>query len=193
MITTLGIIFKLVVGKVIGVVKLAIEHWRVVLPAIIIIVAAWHYLGLRAERDTAIKELAEYVRQAELQKAAREAEIAEKARIHQNILESSRKSHAEQIAQLEASYHALKNTSSRTIADLRAELRDTIKAASASRLPSIPETIGTSPESGGNGDTAVTGQEEYLEALEIGCAITTADFNALWNDWNDACQVYGCR
>src|SRR5690606_41516689 len=133
MITALGIIFKLVIGKAIGVVKSAIEHWRIVLPAMIIIVAAWHYLGLRAERDTAIKELAEYVHQAELEKAAREAEIAEKARIHQNILESSRKSHAEQIAKLEASYHALKNTSSRTIADLRAELRDTIKAASEDR------------------------------------------------------------
>lgn len=192
MITAIGIIFKLAIGKVIGVVKFVIEHWRIVLPAIVVIVAAWHYLGLRAERDSAIKELAEYVHQAELQKAAREAENAEKDRIHQNILESSRKSHAEQIAQLEAQYHALKNTSSRTIADLRAQLRDTIKTASPSRLPGISETIGTPPESGRNGDAAVTGQD-YLEALEIGCAITTADFNALWNDWNDACQVYGCR
>lgn len=193
MITTLGIIFKLAIGKAIGIFKIAIEHWRIVLPAIIIIVAAWHYLGLRAERDTAIKELAEYVRQAELQKAAREAEIAEKARIHQSILESSRESHAEQVAQLEASYHALKNTSSRIIADLRAELRDAIKAASDARLSGVSETIGTPPESGRNGDTTVTGQEEYLETLEIGCAITTADYNALWNDWNDACLVYGCR
>lgn len=192
MITAIGIIFKLVIGKAIGVVKFAIEHWRIVLPAIVIIVAAWHYLGLRAERDAAVKDLNGYVHQAELQKAAREAENAEKARIHQNILESSRKSHAEQIAQLEASYHALKNTSSRTIADLRSELRDTIKAASAARMSGISETIGTPPESGRNGDTAVTGQE-YLEALEIGCAITTADYNALWNDWNDACQVYGCQ
>lgn len=192
MITALGIIFKLVIGKAIGMVKFAIEHWRIVLPAIVIIVAAWHYLGLRAERDAAIKELNEYVTQATLEKAARQAEIAEKVRIHQNILESSRKSHAEQIAQLEAQYHALKNTSSRTIADLRAELRDTIKATSSSRLSDISETIGTPPESGRNGDAAVTGQE-YIEALEIGCAITTADYNALWNDWNEACQVYGCR
>ncbi|HEY8355388.1 MAG TPA: hypothetical protein VIK69_10300 [Methylophilaceae bacterium] len=192
MITAIGI-FKLVIGKAIGVVKFAIEHWRIVLPAIVIIVAAWHYMGLRAERDNAIKDLNEYVHQAELEKAAREAENAEKARIHQNILESSQKLHAEQIAKLEAQYHALKSTSSRTIADLRSELRDAIKAAHDSRLSGISETIGTSPESGRNGDTAVTGQEEYLEALEIGCAITTADYNALWNDWNDACQVYGCR
>lgn len=192
MITALGIIFKLAIGKAIVVVKFVIEHWRIVLPAIVIIVVAWHYLGLRAERDTAIKELNEYVTQAELEKAVRAAENAEKVRIHQNILESSRKSHGEQIAQLEAQYHALKNTSSRTIADLRAELRDTIKATSSSRLSGISEPIGTPPESGRNCDAAVTGQE-YLEALEIGCAITTADFNALWNDWNDACQVYGCQ
>lgn len=192
MITAIGIIFKLAIGKVIGVVKFVIEHWRIVLPAIVVIVAAWHYLGLRAERDTAIKDLNEYVMKAELEKAAREAENAEKARIHQNILESIRKSHGEQIAQLEAQYHALKNTSSRTIADLRAELRDTIKTASPSRLPGISETTGDPAESGRNGDAAVAGQE-YLEALEIGCAITTADFNALWEAWDSACRIYGCK
>lgn len=192
MITALGIIFKLALNKLAKALTFAIEHWRIVLPVIVIIVAAWHYLALRTERDSAIKELAEYVEQAKLQKAAREAENAEKARIHQNILESNRKSHAEQIAQLEASYHALKNTSSRTISDLRNELRNTIEAHAASRLSGISETIGTPPESGRNGDAAITGQE-YLEALEIGCAITTADYNALWNDWNDACRVYGCR
>ena len=195
MITALGIIFKLVIGKAIGVVKFVIEHWRVILPVAMVCLALWYVNGLRSERDDALTELANYKAEVIQQQQARAADNARKQQQADQHLAAIMATHAEQLNQIRRQADALNITNTRnarTIDDLRNRLRDAIQSGAADGLPGFPETAGDSAESRRDRDTTAA-RPTYIEALELGCKVTTADYNALWQSWDAACQVYGCR
>jgi hypothetical protein len=55
-------------------------------------------------------------------------------------------------------------------------------------VPTVQEPAEVSASSGKDIDPAASGQ-----SLEQSCAITTIQYNSLWNAWNDLCKVSGCE
>lgn len=195
MLTAAGIIFKLIFSRLARFAAFVIEHWRVFLPAAMVGLALWYVHGLRSERDDARQALADYKSEVIQQQQARAADNARKQQEVEQQLADIMATHAEQLNQIRRQADALNITNTRnarTIDDLRNRLRDAIQSGAADGLPGFPETTGDPAESGGDRDPA-TARPTYIEALELGCEVTTADYNALWQSWDSACQVYGCQ
>lgn len=191
----LSILLKSATSKLLTGLTYMVDHWRVFLPLLILCLMLWQYNRVTSQRDAAVTELAEYKAQIVQLANQRKAENIQKA-IDANVrMRSVVENHAEEMETIRRiandRLRAEKNYADRTINDLRNRLRNTI--ASGIGMPEIPSTTSRIAAGGTDSDTTVTGQEEYLESLEIGCAITTADFNALWNAWRQACDVYGCE
>ncbi len=195
MLTAAGIILKLIFSRIAKFAAFVIEHWRVFLPAAMVCLALWYVYSLRSERDDALASLAKYKAEVIQQQQARAADNARKQQQADQQLADIMATHAEQLNQIRRQADALNITNTRnarTINDLRNRLRDAIQSGAADGLPGFPETTGDPAESGGDRDPA-TARPTYIEALELGCEVTTADYNALWKSWDSACQVYGCQ
>lgn len=195
MLTAAGIIFKLIFIRLARFAAFAIEHWRVFLPAAMVCLALWYVHVLRSERDDALASLAKYKAEVIQQQQARAADNARKQQHADQQLADIMATYAEQLNQIRRQADALNITNTRnarTIDDLRNRLRDAIQSGAADGLPGFPETTGDPAESGGDRDPT-TARPTYIEALELGCEVTTADYNALWQSWDSACQVYGCQ
>ncbi len=195
MLTAAGIILKLIFSRLARFAAFVIEHWRVFLPVAMVCLALWYVNGLRSERDDALTELADYKAEVIQQQQARAADNARKQQQADQHLADIMATHAEQLNQIRRQADALNITNTRnarTIDDLRNRLRDAIQSGAADGLPGFPETAGDSAESRRDRDTTAA-RPTYIEALELGCEVTSADYNALWSAWDSACKVYGCR
>lgn len=196
---SVGLILKAFFSGVLRVIEFAITHWRIVLPAILIAVLLWHYFGIRTERDNAISALAEY--KAEVLEAKRQRTIDNMA-IEQAtalIMEQEKAKHAVQIEKLRRSYNALKTD--KTAADitantLRVELRRELEKANAAFGLSGGEgrSIGLA-KIGGDSNAAYPGHdvERYIDTLEHACAVTTSDYNTLYDRCEAVNRIYGMK
>jgi hypothetical protein len=183
-----------------------VEHWRIVLPVLIVLAVWWCIHTLRVERDEARQQLADY--QAAVIEAGkvRAAENLQKEIRAQQARDKVQSSHLSTIEKLRRQYVLLherdrqqgekdRQASIDQRDDLwRERLRLDLANASAG-LPSLPEAAGVPAEDRGDGDTADPRQarEGYIENLEIGCAVTTADYNALMESWLKNCKIFGCK
>lgn len=79
----------------------------------------------------------------------------------------------------------VKNTVTKPISS---SLHDNTANSGSGKVSSIPVTAEQSTESRGNIDPATINQD-----IEQSCAITTAEYNSLWQSWADACKVAGCK
>lgn len=57
-----------------------------------------------------------------------------------------------------------------------------------SELPSVPIASQESPDSGKDANTAASGQ-----SLEYQCAVTTSQYNTLYQSWMNACAASACK
>lgn len=180
-------IWKWVSNAAIVAISFMVKHWRVFLPLLIALGAWWYVTGLQKQRDDAISALNTYVAEAKAAKVKRAADNLDKERSIKSALEVVAVTHEHAIGDIRKEYDAkVKTTVDLNDASWRKRLRDQV-ASTASGVSSIPETSSESTEVGRDRDAAAIG------TLETACAITTADYNALWESWDRACKVYGCR
>lgn len=176
-----------------------VEHWRVFLPVLIVGLTLWHINSLTQQRDDARTEYANHLAEDAAAMVERAAENRAKDASMQYIIVQTGKVHDRQFDILKGQYDALdkqKRGADRTNADIRSQLRRELeKAANATRLSCLPGGSFKSPESWPNGDSADTRETltdaDYIEKLELGCAITTADYNTLYERVEAANQIYG--
>jgi hypothetical protein len=176
-----------------------IARWRVFLPLAIVVAVFLCIHTLRVQRDDARQELAEYqvAIDAALQEFAQESRRKEtEAAAARDQVQAQ---HQSEIELLRSSTDELlleqKETADRTVAGWRERVRLELDRSAAYGLPGLPESAGGSAEGGGECHSADPGEapERYIEALELGAAITTADYNACISGWTKACQIYGCK
>jgi len=191
------------VGKVLGVLgKIAtyvIDRWRVFLPLAIVVAVLWCIHSLRVQRDDARQEMAELqvaiedgmqafalesLKKEVAAAAARDQEQAE----HQSQIELLRDSTNEKLLGQEAD-------ADRTVAGWRERVRLELARNPSYGVSGVSQPTSGSAGSGRECHPADPGEEveRYIEALELGAAITTADYNACISGWTKACQIYGCK
>ena len=160
-------------------------HWRLVLIGLMLGVT-WYY---KSAYSNAVSELATFkadiATQAEVQKAKNEvlrkqsvAKVAEIVAVH-----------TQQIDTVKAEYEKRNKTNVNTIANLRIELRDKVRADSFA-LPETPTNPSATTEEWRNSHSAITGQ---YQTLIDACTITTVDYNALRGWADNACNQVGCE
>jgi len=179
-----------------------IDHWRVFLTVAIVAAVLLCIHTLREQRDDARKTLTDYHAAAVEAKSKRAAENLQKEQQAKRERDNTKSAHLSQIEilrrQYEAEYQgrqADKSGADRRDDLWRERLRLELANLAAARLSSIPETAGVPSQGGRERDPADPGQtrERYIDALEIGCAVTTADYNACISGWTNACEIYGCK
>lgn len=199
MLLALWIAIKAFAGKALAFV---VEHWRVFLPLLIVAAILLCIHTLRVQRDDARKALADYQAAAVVAKSKRAAENLQKEQQAQRERDKTQSAHLSQIEILRRQYedeHQGRKTD-KAGADHRDDLwRERVRLelanAAAARLPGIPETAGVSTQGVGERNATDSGQarERYIDTLEIGCAVTTADYNACMSSWTKSCEIYGCK
>jgi hypothetical protein len=197
----LGLLVK-VKAFLVSVVTFIFEHWRVFLPLLIVALILICIHTLRMQRDDARKELADYQAATLAAKEKRAAENQRKDQAAQHARDQQQAAHQAQINILRRQYETehqgrkADQVSAGQRDDLwRERLRLELANAAASRMSGVSEAAGVPAKSGGERNAADPGQarERYIDNLEIGCAITTADYNACMYSWAKACEIYGCK
>jgi hypothetical protein len=197
----LGLLVK-VKAFLVSVVTFIFEHWRVFLPLLIVALILICIHTLRMQRDDARKELADYQAATLAAKEKRAAENQRKDQAAQHARDQQQAAHQAQINILRRQYETehqgrkADQVSAGQRDDLwRERLRLELANAAAARMSSVPEAPGVPAAGGGERNAADTGQarERYIDNLEIGCAVTTSDYNACISSWTKACEIYGCK
>lgn len=203
MMAALSIAAKAFAGKALAFV---VEHWRIVLPVLIVLAVWWCIHTLRVERDEARQQLADYqaavieagkIRAAEnLQKEIRAQQASDRVQSsHLATTEKLRRQYEQSQKRDRQQGEKDRQASIDQRDDLwRERLRLDLTNASAG-LPSFSKAAGIPAEGRGERDATDSGQadERYIDTLEIGCAVTTADYNALMESWQKNCEIFGCK
>jgi hypothetical protein len=177
------------VFKVLGqIAAFTIAHWRIILPLAIVGVMCWMIYSARSARDAAIAELQAYQQAVKTAVAIRQAENQTKQTTVKLLQDAVVANHLNQINKLKENYEARQHTTDSSIDNWRERVRLELAKNTAAGLPDIPQATGQPAASGQDRDAAAARQ-----TLELACAITTADYNALHEAWDKGCTVMGCR
>jgi hypothetical protein len=170
------------------------EHWRIFLPVAIVALGLWRINALTMQRDDA--------RQIHARHLQADQDAQEKRRVDNTIKYLKAEAdqaklmaeHQSTVATLRIQYETLqghKAVADRSLGNFRERVRLDTERIATIGLSGILEAAGGSAEGEGNCDAAAIGKA--YDTLEIACAMTTADYNALWQAWESACNVYGCK
>jgi hypothetical protein len=188
--------FGLFLGKLLrGIGAFIADNWRWLVPLLLALMLWWYIGSLQDQRDDAIKALATLQQNMKDAADARRFEIERKNAVNVAAQKDLKAKHLDELETLRRDYDAKgrndKNSAGRTIDLWRERVRLELAARYASGGSEVSQAACGIAESGGDGDTVAT--RPYVDTLETACAITTADYNALWESWNSACKVYGCK
>ena len=172
-----------------------IEHWKITLPALIVAVTIWQFHRVITERDAAITELGNYKAAVKTAQDQRKIENQIKKNNAASQLLSINIHHQNEIEQIKRNsdekLHLQDANHTDDIQRWRERLRIELAKDAANGLPGIQQAAEGSAESGGNCDTAAF--RKAYDTLEIACAVTTSDYNSLYESWSKACEIYGCE
>lgn len=190
MMTVFGLIFKSLLGKFIAGIRWAIENWRITLPiagVVCLVLFYNHYLNVKADRDAIAYSYKVHLAQdkelEELRKIENELKDAE----YKNKESGIKRQSAKKLELLRSSYNAkLKDYGQAVLSAnaMRDKLRQELEAyTAAARLPKDSGGLIRLAQIGADGNPIDTGQTdaEYIFRLEHACAITTADYNSLYD------------
>lgn len=193
-----------VMAGALDILRLALEHWRIVLPIVLIALLWMRIESLETDLADAHKLHYDYMAQVSKETAERQATLKEQARQSEIFMDDTGKAHAVTILNLQDYYNAKIKADSashvRNAVDLRSQLRIALDAqAYAARRPA--DTAGSIERpagSGGDGNPAGTGEryqalQSQYAILELGCAVTTEDYNTLASRARRLCQTYPCK
>lgn len=170
-------------------ITLLLSRWRIVLPFILLISMslAVIYFKTRYERTTQAFEA--YKADIATKVAMQEAENATLRRIAQSQVANIVKTHNDQLNTIKDEYEKRNKVNVNTIANLRNELRDKVRADSFT-LRETPTNPDATAQEWRDSHRAIT---EQYQTLKDACTITTLDFNALRGWADNACVIVGCE
>jgi len=155
------------------------------------IMALLAYIGvIKHQRDSARLELNEY-------KVAVEKKLVEQQLKNAAMERASAQKQSELVVTHNTTVNQVKDYYEKrlkTSRDANAALDNRLRVEANSYRAGLSEAVkaaSESAESGRNGDAAAI-RRDY-ETLREACAVTTADFNALWTAWETECQIKGCQ
>lgn len=171
--------------------KFLAEHWRVVLPLVLVALIVLTILHYKNAYEQEKKDFSDYIALVKEESRLRD-ELNKRVGIeHAKQTLILKNQHASIIEYLRGQYNAsLKNKDS-TINSGNA-MRDSLRRQLADATKGLPEHSGGSirlAEVGADSNAADTGQAEYTKTLEYACAITTADYNTLYDRCDSANKV----
>ena len=155
------------------------------------IIALVGYIGvLKHQRDSARLKLNEYI--VEVEKAVVEAKLKNAAMERESARKQSELviTHSVKLNQIRDYYENRIKTFSNANAALDNRLRVEANNYRA-RLSEAVKAASESAKGGRNSDPAIVGRD--YEVLREACAITTVDYNALYQAWETECQIKGCQ
>jgi hypothetical protein len=164
--------------------------WKHIAIAFAIIALLGYIAVIKHQRNAARLELKEFklaIDQERVKQQLKNAAIERESIAIQNVLVQR---HADNIGKVRDYYDkrlimyrdanaALDNRLRVEANNYRARLSEAVKAASESA------------KGGRNSDPAIVGRD--YEVLREACAITSADYNALYQAWETECQIKGCQ
>lgn len=171
--------------------KLLAEHWRIVLPIIafvLIVFTISHYKNAYEREKKAFTEYIALVKE-ESRLRAEVNKQKEDSYAKQTIILKNQ--HASIIEHLKGQYNATLKNKDTAITNSNA-MRDSLRRKLADATKGLPEHSGGSirlAEIGADGNTTDTGQAEYIHELEYACAMTTAEYNTLYDRCDAANRV----
>jgi len=166
-----------------------LSRWRIILPIIIISVMSLSILYYKTRYERTVQELGAFKADIAKQVAMKEAENATLRRIAQSQVANIIKTHNTQLDTIKAEYEKRNKVNVNTIANLRDELRDKVRADSFT-LRETPTNPDATTQEWRDSHRAITAQ---YQTLKDACSVTTLDYNAL-RDWADnACVIVGCE
>jgi hypothetical protein len=186
--------FTGILKQLLALAEFCFKYWQYVLPLIIIAILGWKLNTVTGERDTALKALNDYVQSVQVAAAERNAEIKTKERIATETHARTKLVHKQEVDTLEGKInelHTKQAVSDRNIGNLRDRVRLEVARNAAYGVPGMAGP-GQEPSQGwGDCDSTALGQA--YDNLELACAITTSDYNALrtWADTN--CTIFTCK
>lgn len=185
MITTILLFLKSAFSNAL---KLFLEHWRIIIPLLILAYALYSYNALRIERNAAVTALSDFKTQIAIKVREQEIENAIKLESARKEIEQSAVNHKSQLEAIKNDYAKRNKTNINTIANLRDELREKVRSDTFA-IPQVePNTERTAEEWRNSYATIVNQYQNLIDA----CKITTSDYNLL-RDWADeACNQIGC-
>lgn len=198
MFTLVGIIlkakafFQLLLDAFLKLAAFLLKPRQVFLPLLIPVVICIGVYVLWGRYDDAVEKHELYLAEVKEATAERDKENLAKEKATIQRFASINANHANQLQQIWSQANELKITNSRntrTINDLRSQLRNSVESYATDGLPGFPETTGISPESGGDCDAAIARSKALIPA----CRLTTADYNSLAESWEKACEIHGCE
>jgi len=167
-----------------------IMWWKQIVIAFAIIALLGYIAVIKHQRNSARLELNEYklaIEKKVVEQQLKNAAIERESIAIQNVLVQR---HADNIGKVRDYYDkrlimyrdanaALDNRLRVEANNYRARLSQAVKASSESA------------KGGRNSDPAIVGRD--YEVLREACAVTSADYNALYQAWETECQIKGCQ
>jgi hypothetical protein len=185
---------KSCIGYIVDGITFMVKHWKVFVPLLMALAAWWYVSSLQGQRDDAVAKLAAYEQKAKDERIARRVQNtinqgAVAAAI--SVIDAGHKAEESQIRkQYEAKFKTEKNAADTGATNWRDSLRHTVASNASAGVPGLSESTGESAGSGGDCDTTALGKA--YDTLEMACALTTSDYNALHQAWDKTCSIYGC-
>ena len=195
MITTVLLVFKAIWSQLAKLLALAIEHWRIILPLLILGYCLYQYNAQVNRADAAVKALNQYINDANTARAERERENLQKDAASKVALAAVLADHQVSLAQLnldrQRDAKKLKDLYEKQISANSRNWSDRVQLESAAGKEAtgvfdLQEAADRFAEGLRDCDTAYT-------TLEKACQITTEDYNALWTAWDKECDIHGCN
>lgn len=195
MVTSLFLLARAFLAQIGKLLALAIAHWRVILPLLILGYALYQYNAESNRADAAMQSLNKYISASHAARAQRDREILQKEteskvalaavladhQVSLSKLNLDRKREAKNLREL---YENKITANSRHWSDrLRLESKDGEPTTGVFDLQEAADQFAQGLR---DCDAAYT-------TLEKACQVTTTDYNTLWTAWDKECEVQGCK
>lgn len=168
-------------------------NWRWLLPVLAALTLWWYVTHLQTQRDQARAEVARIHQAIQTAAEQRRQDNARKEAQARAAINQILGDHKSIIAKLKGEYDARHKTDAARAADRIDSWRERVRlevARNAAGLPQVPQPAEGAAQSGGDCDA--TAARSAYDTLELACAVTTVDYNALRESWDAACAVHGC-
>jgi len=172
-------------------VEFLIKNWRVVLPVVIVGLVVWTILHYKNAYEAEKKAFGNYITEVKAEKEKRTIENKVKEEFHAKQTLILKNQHASIIEHLKGQYNATLKNKDTAITNSNA-MRDSLRRKLADATKGLPEHSGGSirlAEVGADSNATNTGQNEYIQELEYACAMTTAEYNTLYDRCDAANKV----
>ncbi|MES2500823.1 MAG: hypothetical protein V4570_09810 [Pseudomonadota bacterium] len=172
-----------------GALRLFLEHWRVLIPLLIVAYCLYAFNAMYKAKNEAINELSAFKQAIAVKVREQEIEQAIKLSIAQQAVEKSQLDHSKQIEAIKNDYAKRYQVNVNTIASLRNSLREKVRSDTFA-IPEIDPNTERTADEWRNSYSAI--DRQYKNLVDA-CSITTIDYNLL-RDWADiACNQIGCE